>query len=44
MSASLLILVQRQYAHDKTALEIRKDAIVDYGKVMDDIAELHTKL
>jgi hypothetical protein len=39
-----LILVQRQYAHDKTALEIRKDAIVDYGKVMDDIAELHTKL
>jgi hypothetical protein len=39
-----LILVQRQYAHDKTALEIRKDDIADYGKVMDDIAVLHTKL
>jgi hypothetical protein len=39
-----LILVQRQYAHDKTALEIRKDAIADYGKIMDDIAALHTKL
>jgi hypothetical protein len=39
-----LILVQRQYAHDKTALEIRKDDIADYGKVMNDIAALHTKL
>jgi hypothetical protein len=39
-----LILVQRQYAHDKTALEIRKDAIAYYGKVMDDISALHTKL
>ncbi|HXC96194.1 MAG TPA: hypothetical protein VNU92_10865 [Edaphobacter sp.] len=39
-----LILVQRQYAHDKTALENRKDGIKDYGKVMDDIAALHAKL
>jgi hypothetical protein len=39
-----LILVQRQYAQDKTELQSRKDAIADYGKVMDDIAALHTKL
>jgi hypothetical protein len=39
-----LILVQRQYAHDKSALESRKDSIKDYGKAMDDIAALHTKL
>lgn len=39
-----LILVQRQYAHDKTTLSNRKDAIADYGKVMDDIAALHSKL
>ena len=39
-----LILVQRQYAHDKTALQHRKDNIVAYNKIMDDIAELHTKL
>lgn len=39
-----LILVQRQYAHDKTALQSRKDSIADYGKIMDDIAALHTKL
>jgi hypothetical protein len=39
-----LILVQRQYAHDKDALQSRKDAIADYGKVMDDIAALHSKL
>jgi hypothetical protein len=39
-----LILVQRQYAHDKAALRSRKDAIADYGKVMDDIAALHAKL
>jgi hypothetical protein len=39
-----LILVQRQYAHDKTALQSRKDAIADYDKIMDEIAALHTKL
>jgi hypothetical protein len=39
-----LILVQRQYARDKTALQTRKDAIADYSKIMDDIAALHTKL
>ena len=39
-----LILVQRQYAHDKTALELRKEDIAAYSKVMDDIATLHAKL
>jgi hypothetical protein len=39
-----LILVQRQYAHDKTALQSRKDAAADYGKLMDGIAALHSKL
>jgi hypothetical protein len=39
-----LILVQRQYAHDKAAIEIRKEYIGDYGKIMDDIAALHSKL
>ena len=39
-----LILVQRQYAHDKSALQIRKEDIAAYGKVMDDIAALHAKL
>jgi hypothetical protein len=39
-----LILVQRQYAHDKTALESRKDDVAAYSKIMDDIAALHTKL
>jgi hypothetical protein len=39
-----LILVQRQYAHDKTALELRKEDIEAYSKVMDDIAALHAKL
>lgn len=39
-----LILVQRQYAHDKTALSNHKDAVADYGKIMDDIAGLHAKL
>jgi hypothetical protein len=39
-----LILVQRQYAHDKTALEFRKEDIAAYSKVMDDIAALHAKL
>ena len=39
-----LILVQRQYAHDKAALEFRKEDIAAYSKVMDDIAALHAKL
>jgi hypothetical protein len=39
-----LILVQRQYAHDKTALQSRKGGIVSYGKVMDNVAALHAKL
>lgn len=39
-----LILVQRQYAHDKSALEFRKEDIAAYSKVMDDIASLHAKL
>ena len=39
-----LILVQRQYAHDKAALQHRKDNIADYSKIMEDIAVLHAKL
>jgi hypothetical protein len=39
-----LILVQRQYAQDKTVLQSHKDDIAAYGKIMDDIAALHTKL
>jgi hypothetical protein len=39
-----LILVQRQYAHDRTTLQSRRDGIADYGKIMDDIAALHSKL
>lgn len=39
-----LILVQRQYAHDKSALASRKAAIADYGRVMDNMAALHAKL
>jgi hypothetical protein len=39
-----LILVQRQYSHDETALQHRKDDIAAYGRVMDDIAALHSKL
>jgi hypothetical protein len=39
-----LILVQRQYAHDKTALDLRKEDIAAYSKVMDNIAALHAKL
>ncbi|HTD95614.1 MAG TPA: hypothetical protein VK627_01745 [Edaphobacter sp.] len=39
-----LILVQRQYANDKTALQSRKDAILSYGRIMDDIGSLHAKL
>ncbi|MCU1252418.1 MAG: hypothetical protein JWQ49_5447 [Edaphobacter sp.] len=39
-----LILVQRQYAHDKLAMQSRKDNIAAYGKVMDDISALHAKL
>jgi hypothetical protein len=39
-----LILVQRQYAHDKTALQSREDAVASYGKLMDGLAALHAKL
>jgi hypothetical protein len=39
-----LILVQRQYEQDQRALDERRADIVSYGKVMDDIAALHTKL
>jgi hypothetical protein len=39
-----LILVQRQYAHDKAALQFRREDIAAYSKVMDDIAALHAKL
>ena len=39
-----LILVQRQYAHDRSAMRFRKDDITAYGKVMDDISALHAKL
>jgi hypothetical protein len=39
-----LILVQRQYALDKTALQSRKDAAANYGKLMDGLAALHKKL
>jgi hypothetical protein len=39
-----LILVQRQYAQDKTVLQSHKDDIAAYGKIMNDIAALHTKL
>jgi hypothetical protein len=39
-----LILVQRQYAHDKAAMQFRKDDIAAYGKIMDDISALHAKL
>jgi hypothetical protein len=39
-----LILVQRQYADDKTALQSHKDAAAAYGKVMDGLGTLHAKL
>ncbi|HEX3372849.1 MAG TPA: hypothetical protein VHS13_01495 [Edaphobacter sp.] len=39
-----LILVQRQYAHDTSAMQFRKDDIAAYGKVMDDISALHARL
>jgi hypothetical protein len=39
-----LILVQRQYANDTSALRLRKEDAVSYGKVMDDLAALHAKL
>jgi hypothetical protein len=39
-----LILVQRQYAHDKSAMQSRKENIAAYGRIMDDISALHTKL
>lgn len=39
-----LILVQRQYARDKTALQIRKDDVTSYGKLMDGLGVLHAKV
>ena len=39
-----LILVQRQYAHDKSAMQSRKDNIAAYSRIMDDISALHAKL
>jgi hypothetical protein len=39
-----LILVQRQYAHDKSAMQSRKDNIAAYSQIMDDISALHSKL
>jgi hypothetical protein len=39
-----LILVQRQYSHDKSALQSRKDNIAAYSRIMDDISALHGKL
>jgi hypothetical protein len=39
-----LILVQRQYARDKSAMQFRQDDIAAYGKAMDDISALHAKL
>jgi hypothetical protein len=39
-----LILVQRQYADDKSALQSRKDRIASYGKTMDGLAALDAKL
>jgi hypothetical protein len=39
-----LILVQRQYAHDKTALQIRKDDVTSYGKLMDGLGVVHAKV
>jgi hypothetical protein len=39
-----LILVQRQYAHDKAGLQFRREDIDAYSRIMDDIASLHAKL
>jgi hypothetical protein len=39
-----LILVQRQYAHDKAAMQSRKENIAAYVRIMDDISALHAKL
>lgn len=39
-----LILVQRQYDHDKAALQTRKDAAASYAKAMDDLGAIHAKL
>lgn len=39
-----LIVVQRQYHSDATALESRKNAADAYGKVMKSFGSLHTKL
>jgi hypothetical protein len=40
----VLILVQRQYADDKSGLQSRKDRIASYGKTMDGLAALDAKL
>jgi hypothetical protein len=39
-----LILVQRQYAQDKTGLQRRRAAATSYGRLMDDLGVLHAKL
>jgi hypothetical protein len=39
-----LILVQRQYANDKTTLQSHKDEILLYAKLMDGLGTLHAKL
>jgi hypothetical protein len=39
-----LILVQRQYADDKSALQSRKNRIASYGTTMDGLAALDAKL
>lgn len=39
-----LVIVQRQYAGDKMALASRKSAAENYGKVMDNLGDLHQRL
>jgi hypothetical protein len=39
-----LVLVQRQYDNDELTLEARQASAITYGKAMDSLAELHTKL
>src|SRR5207302_2513358 len=38
-----LILVQRQYNNDARALQSRKDTALAYGKMMANLASLHSK-